>query len=243
MAAFPQPPLLAISQRKATSLPLALAARALFSAGVRWFSLREPDLDPVRRMMLLRSLLTTAQEFGATVGVHHDLAAALATKAAAFHLSTAQLLAGEAQAARGALSGRVLLGASCHNLLEIRAAEKAGVDYITLSPVFASLSKAAAGMGAESHAQLGAGSQAPMGAGSHAAQAPMGVAGFAALAAETKLPVLALSGITPLHAAECLAAGAAGVAVMGGLMAASDPAAEADSYLAVVRAKTSLQMI
>jgi thiamine-phosphate pyrophosphorylase len=88
-----------------------------------------------------------------------------------------------------------LVGRSCHDEAEL--ASLTAEDYVTLSPVFASRSKP----GYE----------------------PMGLDRFGALCAAAGRPVLALGGIeTPRQVAACVEAGAAGVAVMGAAMRASD---------------------
>jgi thiamine-phosphate pyrophosphorylase len=48
------------------------------------------------------------------------------------------------------------------------------------------------------------------------------------------VPVVALGGITAANAAGCLAAGAAGVAVLGAVMAAPDPEAAAARLVAAL---------
>ncbi|HKW54193.1 MAG TPA: thiamine phosphate synthase, partial [Stellaceae bacterium] len=53
----------------------------------------------------------------------------------------------------------------------------------------------------------------------------LGVTRFAAAAAAARLPVIALGGVDATNIASCIDAGAAGVAVMGGVMAAADVAA------------------
>ena len=51
-------------------------------------------------------------------------------------------------------------------------------------------------------------------------------------AAQRGVPVVALGGVTPDRIPECRDAGAAGIAVMGGLMRAPDPPAAARAFLA-----------
>ena len=59
----------------------------------------------------------------------------------------------------------------------------------------------------------------------------LGIAGFAALAAATELPCVAIGGVGLADVALLRAAGAAGVAVVSALCAAPDPEAAAQSFL------------
>ena len=49
-----------------------------------------------------------------------------------------------------------------------------------------------------------------------------------------RVPVLAIGGINPARVAELIAAGAAGIAVMGGVMRAADPAREVGALIATL---------
>lgn len=99
-----------------------------------------------------------------------------------------------------------LIGASVHDLQEAERATAAGADYLLLAPIFATQSK-------RPH------------------RAPIGLAGLKAIAAVSRVPVIALGGMTPSRAAACLQAGAAGVAAMGAIMRAADPAVATAAFL------------
>lgn len=86
-----------------------------------------------------------------------------------------------------------LVGRSCHDAPEVRDAGEEGCDYVTLSPVFATASKPGYGPA-------------------------LGVHGLAALTPIATSPVYALGGVHPPDVADCLAAGASGIAVMGPAM-------------------------
>lgn len=97
------------------------------------------------------------------------------------------------------------VGRSCHDAAELASAAAEGCDFATLSPIFASRSKPGYGP-------------------------PLGVERLA----RAPLPVVALGGVTAENAAACLRGGARGIAVMGGVMAAPDPAAAARELLDAV---------
>ena len=59
---------------------------------------------------------------------------------------------------------------------------------------------------------------------------------LAAIVAAVDTPVLAIGGVTPARAAQCVAVGAAGVAVLSPLQTASDPQALAAAYMEAMRA-------
>jgi thiamine-phosphate pyrophosphorylase len=206
---LPVPPLLVISDRRQARRPLEAVAAAAFAGGCRWFSLREKDLEPAERRRLLASLVALAGTSGAIVGVHEDVAAALAVGAAAIHLPSGQPIAPVRARLPQALP-RVLIGASAHSVAEAAALLRQGADYVTFSPIFVSASKPGYGPA-------------------------QGLAGLAA-AASAPGPVVALGGIDSGNAAACLAAGAAGIAVMGEIMRAPDPQAAVERLLEAMAA-------
>lgn len=96
--------------------------------------------------------------------------------------------------------GELLVGRSCHGEAEVFGAAAEGCGYVTLSPVAPSTSKAGYGP-------------------------PLGAGRLAQLCRATPLAVYALGGVDAGNAASWVGAGARGVAVMGGVMGAPDPAA------------------
>ncbi len=95
-------------------------------------------------------------------------------------------------------------GVSCHDAACLDKAARLGAGYAFLSPLFATAT--------------------------HPDAKPLGVDTFAALAQSSSLPLLALGGITPERVAAARQAGAAGVAVLSGILESQDPAASARAY-------------
>lgn len=103
---------------------------------------------------------------------------------------------------RRQLGPAALIGASCHDRAGVAGAARDGADYATLSPIFLTPSKPGYGP----------------------------ALGPPALS-DLPLPTLALGGVEAGNAAACLQAGAAGLAVMGGVM--RDPGSVAGLLLAL----------
>ncbi|HUE19497.1 MAG TPA: thiamine phosphate synthase [Stellaceae bacterium] len=200
---LPVPPLLVITGRGLATRNLEDIAAAAFAGGCRWLSLRENDLSPPERLALLRRLVALGRTCGASVTVHADVDAAIAAGAAGVHLPAG----GDAAAARQLLGPGALIGISAHSENEVSRAAGAGADYVTISPIFVS------------HSKLGYG---PV----------LGLAELGRITRRATLPLIALGGIGPAQVAACLQAGAAGVAVLGGVMAAADPALATSALVA-----------
>jgi len=190
---LPAPPLLVISDRSQARRPLVEIAGAGFAGGCRWFSLREKDLPAAERRALLAEIVMLGRRYGATVTAHEDIEAVIAAGAAGVHLPSG----GDPAAARRRLP-HGLIGASAHSAEEAAALLHTGADYVTISPIFLTASKPGYGPA-------------------------LGLDGLAKAVRGANGPVVALAGITPANAASCIKAGAAGVAVMGGVMRAADP--------------------
>jgi thiamine-phosphate pyrophosphorylase len=200
---LPAPPLLVITDRASTARPLEDVVGAALRGGCRWLSVREKDLAQDDLMALVERILALARPSHATITLHGDPAAAQAAGAHGVHLSAG----GSPAEARARLGPEALIGLSVHSAVEAASADRTA-DYLTLSPIYVSTSKSGYGP-------------------------PLGASGLAGAVATSTVPILALGGVTAEHAAECMAAGAAGVAVMGAVMAAADPEA---ATAALVRA-------
>ena len=95
---------------------------------------------------------------------------------------------GDAGAERAREAG-LLLGLSAGSVEEARRAEAAGASYVGAGPVWATPSKPDAGP-------------------------PLGLEGLAAICEAVAAPVIAIGGVDAANAADCIRAGAAGVAVI-----------------------------
>jgi thiamine-phosphate pyrophosphorylase len=171
--------------------------RAATGAGAPTVLLREKDLPGVDRHSLAVRLRAATAAAGAALIVAGDVALARAVEADGVHLGAGDPWPDD-------VGPGLWVGRSCHTAQELlAAATRGGVHYVTFSPVFATPSKPGYGppLGIR---RLAAGCRA--------------VAGV-----ESKLLVYALGGIGPGQVAACVAAGAAGVAVMGEVMRAEDP--------------------
>lgn len=184
--------LLAVTDRHQAVRPLPEQVAMLLGAGVRWIWLRERDLPADERRRLAELLQALAAQAGAVLTVGADVELASAVGAAGVHLRRAD----EIDEARRRLGPAALIGVSAHSPAEVAGAAEHGADYATLSPIFASASKPGYGP-ALGPAALGQ-------------------------AAVFGLPVLALGGVTMANSGDCIAKGAAGVALMGEMMRARD---------------------
>jgi thiamine-phosphate pyrophosphorylase len=165
--------------------------------GCRWISLREKDLPAEDQAALALRLVRLAAPLGARLMLHGDPRIARKTGLFGVHLP----VGGDVRAARAVLGQAAWVSASAHSFDEILAAATAGVDAVTLSPVFASASKPGYGPA-------------------------LGLEALADTARRSPVPIIALGGITDQgRLRACLAAGASGVAVMGVIMRAANPAA------------------
>jgi thiamine-phosphate pyrophosphorylase len=206
MLTLPNPPLLVISDRSQARRPLVEVAAASFAGGCRWFSLREKDLPAAERCALLAELVALGHRHGATVMAHDDLDAVAALDAGGVHLPSGA----DPAMARARLPDR-LIGVSAHSSDEAAALIAAGADYVTISPIFLTDSKPGYGPA-------------------------LALAGLAHAVRAARGPLVALAGINPANARSCIEAGAAGIAVMGEVMRATDPEAAVRALLRAIMA-------
>ena len=197
-------PLLAVTDRHGHARPLAETVEAILKGGGRWIWFRDRDLEPEARRSLGAAVASRVRAHGGFLTVGGDIALAQALGADGVHLGGGSGPAAIA-AARAALGQAALIGVSIHSPRDAAKAAGAGADYVTLSPIFPTASKPGYGPA-------------------------LGLVGLAAVR-EAGLPVVALGGIDPDRVAACRAAGAAGVAIMGGVMRADDPVEAARSHL------------
>jgi thiamine-phosphate pyrophosphorylase len=211
---LPDPPLLLVTDRRQSRRSLEVIIAAALGAGCRWISLREKDLPQDEQILLARALLPRAHANGAKLVMHADAALAARAGADGVHLSSG----GDAAASRAMMGPERMVGISIHTVPEAAAINPAQVDYVLAGPAFETASKP--GYGPE-----------------------IGRKGLAEIAQAARVPVLAIGGVNAARLGELIAAGAAGVAVMGGVMRAADPAQEVAALIATLRGAVAIKSI
>lgn len=169
---------------------------AFAAAGVGGFQVRDKTATTRELVVLTASVIELVAAYGACVVVDDRLDVALAAGADGVHLGASDLPLAEARRIADAVAPGLIIGATCRDRAAVEAAAAAGADYAGFGPIFATTSKAGL-------------------------PDPLGVSAVADAAGV--LPLIAIGGISTASAGAVRAAGAHGVAVIGGLWRQPDP--------------------
>jgi len=181
---------------------------AALAGGVTLVQLREKHRPDRETYEVGRELRDIVRRHGAAFFLDDRVDLALALGADGVHLGQADL---PLDAARRLAPG-LLIGVSCHDLLQVRAAQ--GADYIGFGPVFPTPSK-------------------------DDADAPTGLSALREAVGASRRPVVAIGGVEVRSAADVRAAGAAGAAVIHAVLDAADAEEAARALLRALGAEES----
>lgn len=152
--------------------------------GIDLVQIREKDLDVRELSSLVRRIVALPNPHGTRILVNTRTDVAMACGAHGVHLPSNSL---PPERIRKVAPPDFVIGVSCHSEAELLAAEEGHADFAVLGPVFLSQSL-------------------------KSGQTPLGLNILEKLAAQSRIPVLALGGVSQKNASLCLRAGAAGVA-------------------------------
>ncbi|MBM7068549.1 thiamine phosphate synthase [Actibacterium sp. 188UL27-1] len=143
----------------------------------------------------------------AALCVNDDIEAAMTLQADILHIGQDDIAPAEARAQIGA---DMVLGLSVHSGETAQAVDPAIVDYVGVGPVFATQTKSDA-------------------------KAPIGLNGLADIIGTAPVPAVAIGGVKTEHAAACIQAGAAGIAVVSAICGRPDPRAATANLVDTIR--------
>ncbi len=173
--------------------------------GATMVQLREKDIDTREFIELARRLQPILHEAGVPLIINDRVDVALAVDADGVHIGQSDM---PYDIARRLLGPEKIIGLSVENLDEVREANSLDVDYIGVSPVYATATKT---------------DTAP----------PFGLDGLREAVRITRHPAVAIGGMNARTAPDVLKTGVDGIAVVSAICSADDPrtAAEALSHL------------
>jgi thiamine-phosphate pyrophosphorylase len=187
--------------------PLVDVVAQAVQGGVACVQIREKDLST-------REFVAEAETIQALLGprkvpliINDRVDVALAVGAAGVHLGQSDL---PCETARRLLGPKAIIGLSVETWEDVERAAHQPVDYLGVSPIFATPTKTDT-------------------------KEPWGVQGLARIRAFTRLPLVAIGGLNRENAAQVIAAGADGIAVVSAVCSAPDPAKAASELCAAMR--------
>ena len=177
------------SERRAGVLE---AIRRAAAARVDFVQIREKDLLTGELLKMAREAVGIAKATNATRAIVNDrLDVALAAGASGVHLGQESAPAAKVieWCRAGGAPKEFLVGVSCHSIEQARDAETAGASYVFFGPVFDTPAKRSFGP-------------------------PQGVERLGKVCSAVEIPVIAIGGVSESNAADCIQAGAAGIAAI-----------------------------
>ena len=166
------------------------------AAGLPAVQVREKDLGAGDLAFVCRRIRALTLDAQALLVVNDRVDVALAVGADGVQRTHSSL---DLRDIRAIAEKRLRIGASVHSLEEAVEAEVKGADWVFFGPVYDTPSKRLSGP-------------------------PQGLDRLGRVVAALRIPVIAIGGITPARVGEVLDAGAAGVAAISAILAASSPA-------------------
>ena len=193
-----------ITDRRLSGLSHAEQVLRLSDGGATLVQLREKLLSPIEFYREAAEALCVARERRLKIIINDRVDIALALKASGVHLGQDDI---PPEAARRLLGPGVILGFSTHNLDQARLAVKMPIDYIAIGPIFPTSSK-------------------------HASEPPVGLEGLRQVRqAVSKIPLVAIGGITSETSQDVLKAGADAIAVISDIWTSSAQVAAQTEHL------------
>ncbi len=190
---------LVTDERLSRGRPTTEIVRAAIRGGVDAVQLRGKEL-PIREQLAIgRALRMITSEAGVLFIVNDRVDLALALDADGVHVGQDDL---PADVVRRLVGPGQIVGVSAATIAEARAARDDGADYIGVGPIWGTATKADAG-------------------------AAVGPGLITTLKGAVELPMVGIGGIGAGNAAQVIAAGGDGVAVVSAIVSADDPEAAA----------------
>lgn len=168
---------------------------AAVKGGVTCVQLREKNLSARDFVAQGIALVDLLSPLGVPLVINDRIDVALACGAQGVHLGQSDL---PAQTARKLLPAQVFIGWSVESMDDVARAASMPVDYLGVSPVYATATKTDT-------------------------QALWGLDGLRQVRARTRLPLVAIGGVSAGNARQVIAAGADSLAVVSAICSAPDP--------------------
>lgn len=182
----------------------AACMEAALQSGVTLLQYRDKNADS--RTMYERALLLKklCAAYGVPLLINDRLDIAQAVQADGVHLGQSDL---PVAAARKLIGKQAIIGASAHNPEEARQAIADGADYLGCGAVFGTKTKTDAGY--------------------------LGIAGLKAIRQAVTAPMVGIGGVNSSNFEQVLQTGANGAAIVSGILAAADIAAEVRRFTVI----------
>lgn len=179
---------------------------AALRAGAPVIQVRGKELTDRELYELACAVADRCAAHGATCLVDDRVDVARAAGAAGAHVGEHDV---PVHVARRLLGAGAVLGATARDPEAARAHERAGATYLGVGPAYATTTK-------------------------RGLPVPLGAAGIGRVAAAVTIPVIAIAGVSAVRVPELLGAGAFGVAVVGAVSEADDPARATEELLRAI---------
>jgi thiamine-phosphate pyrophosphorylase len=188
---------------------------AAIAGGATMVQLRDPEAKTRALVEEARAIHALTRAAGVPFIVNDRVDVALAASADGVHVGQADMTVADVRALIGP---EPILGLSITSEADLDVSDLRGVDYLGVGPVFQTSTKPDA---------------AP----------PINVGGLEAIVARTKVPIVAIGGLHAGNAADAIAAGAQGIAVVSAICAAPDAEAATRELAEIVRGAKAVRKI